>query len=227
MKITKITKINSLKYSFVTDDGASFFLTRQEMTELDLLRTVKAVLGEEKSAEELDIEFSEEAFAKIEREIAIPRGKRYALGLLGDREYSVKSMSDKLKQTGYSEKEIDAIIGFLTDNSYLSDERYAMTVIRFGIRTKSRFKLEQKLKLKGISDELIRECFEKAEEELENTGESSEKFNASQIKRLLEKKLKTEEDFKDHDKVSKAIASLMRKGYRYAEIKEQIEILEK
>ncbi len=219
MKITGIKKINTRKFAFDIDGEYAFFLTGQELMTLGLFVKVRDVLGKEKEAEELDIDISDKAVEKIVHEIVLPRGKRYAAELLGGREYTEKSMTDKLRQVGYSEEQTEIILEYLKEKHYISDERYALTQLRFGVNTKSKRKLTDKLRLKGVSEEMIEAAFNQVEEELSLSETSTEELALQQIRKYLDRKL-PDEALSDRDRVQKVVAALMRQGYSYGLIKQ-------
>ena len=221
MIITGIKKINTRKFAFDIDGEYAFFLTAQDLMALDLFRKVRDVLGNESEASELNIEISDGAVNSIVREIVLPRGKRYAAELLGGREYTEKSMSDKLKQTGYCEEHAAIILAYLKEKHFISDERYALTQLRFGVNAKSKRKLTEKLRLKGVSEEIIESAFMQVEEELNLQETSTEELGLKQIRKYLDKKL-PDEALSDRDRVQKAVAALVRQGYGYGLIKQAL-----
>ena len=207
---------------FFVDGEEVFFLTVQELRELGLLPHVLDLLGSEEIATELEIELEEEKFDRLKKEVVIPRGKRYAIGLLSDRDYTEKKLRDKLKESGYRAEDCDVIVDYLKDRNFLDDLRYATSFVRTGMRAKSRRYLEGKLFEKGISKEISALAFERAEEELKESGEDAEEVRNAAIRKQLDLKLRKKAR-DDSDAVTKALQSLMRKGFLYGEIKKEIE----
>lgn len=219
MQITAIKKKNTRKYAFDIDGHYAFFLTPEELRQFGLYETV-SLLGEE-GGEELDVPLSDENYNIIIRENVIPRGKKYALGLLADREYSERGISDKLLQTGYCEKDKDEIVSYLKESGFLSDDRFAEGYIRLRIASKSKRYIEQKLMSKGISSECIKNAFDTIEDELAEAGSGSELMCREAIMKVLRSKLKIS-DAEDKDKQTAVIRKLLRQGYRYSDINEAI-----
>ncbi|MCR4840993.1 MAG: recombination regulator RecX [Lachnospiraceae bacterium] len=219
MLLTEIKQEKTNKYVFKTDTGSSFFLTRKELSDLEALNNIQEVLGGEKEKTELEFDLSDSAYETISRELVIPRGKRYALSLLSDREYSSKMLMDKLSSTGYSSEHAEIIIDYVKSFHYLDDERYAENYIRSRMQSKSRRYLERKLYEKGISKELSEEIFSKLEEE--NCNESPSDIEKNIIRRELSKKLKSV-DPNDHERITKVTAALVRKGFNYSDINESV-----
>ena len=222
MRITSITKENSRKIRFAVDGKPVFFLNVSELRENGQYGRVIGLLGPDGKSDELDIELDDLLFEKIRKEIIIPRGKRYALSLLADRDYTEKKLRDKLKETGYNEDDRDEIIGYLKEKGFLDDLRYAKSYIRLAIKTKSRRYICGKLFEKGVSDDTVKQAFEETETEFADTGINSEELKFAALDRQIEKVLeRTAAD--DRDSLTKAIQSLMRKGFHYSEIKQRIE----
>lgn len=118
---------------------------------------------------------------------------------LARRDYSGKELSEKLYQRYKEKKIIEKIMVFLESKGYIDDYEFAKAYVensRDGMK-----KIEYNLMLKGISSSVIRE--------------------------LLQSKDQAEAIIKAWDKLGnrepdKKIASLMRKGFRYSDIKKAI-----
>ena len=217
MQITAIKKIKNRKYGFDIDGKYDFFLTSDELKQLGLFDTV-SMLGDD---EELDVPIKDSEYEIIIKENVVPRGKRYALGLLSEREYSEKKLTEKLSQTGYCERDIEKIIRYLKDNNFLSDSRFAESYIRLRIESKSRRYIEQKLFQKGISPECVRESFDNIEAEMADSGIDSSELKLQAIKKVLRSKLSTEDEG-NKEKITSVIQKLLRQGFNYSDINEAI-----
>ncbi len=122
--------------------------------------------------------------------------------LLSRRDYTKKEMITKLNLKFKSYQMVEEAVEKLVERGYIDDLSYAKSLIE---RTHdSKRKIEYKLKLKGISTEVIREAF--------LSGEHNE---LEEIKRLLKKISRKERN--------KQIEYLMRKGFRYEDIKNALE----
>jgi regulatory protein len=79
-----------------------------------------------------------------------------AIQYLSRREHSTLELIRKLEQKGYQRNEIDEVIKQLQQNNYLSDERFAESVLRNRVSKGygKRF-IEQELKLKGVDESEI------------------------------------------------------------------------
>lgn len=145
------------------DDGTGFILYRKEIYHYDL-----------KEGQEL----SREIYQKILQEIMIPRARKKAMHLLEQMDRSKAELSNRLKEAGYLPEAIENAISYVESFHYIDDERYARNYIRYHQEAKSRRRLNQDLKKKGISDEIIRLAME----------EENQTDPKDQIRKLLEQK---------------------------------------
>ena len=138
--------------------------------------------------------------------------KRAFARLLHILERSFKSENDlvkKLKLSFYPEEAVKEAVEKARKFGYIDDKRYAERYIAAYKGKYSKLKLKYKLAEKGIDKEII-----------ENALEESDIDETPMIKKLLEKKNYFDAD--ELEKKQKIVASIMRKGYRYTEIKEVI-----
>ncbi len=92
------------------------------------------------------------------------RAMKYALNLLGKREYSSKLIQDKLKNRKFSDKVIAATINELTERRYLCDTRFTEVFIRDAIYKKRGLnRIKQELKQKGIDNDTMLEVIDELE----------------------------------------------------------------
>ena len=216
--ITKIKREKPRKYSVFIDDVYAFFLTSTELRAMGILKQVSDAIGENnETIESPDIDISDSLAEKIEKELVIPRGERYALGLLSDRDYTVKGLEEKLIGAGYTPEQKNEIMAFVTEKGYVDDVRFALSYIRLRFPGKSRRYIETKLYLKGAEKETVKQAFELFEEELSDSGVDADEMRMEAVKKAIGKKL-SPEDYSDRDKVKKAVASLVRAGFDYSDI---------
>ncbi|MGL6115213.1 MAG: regulatory protein RecX [Cetobacterium sp.] len=143
-------------------------------------------------------QLSQEEYLKI-LEIAALSLSYY---LLSKKDYCEKDLREKLYNKYLNKIVVSRVLEILREKGYLDDLEYAKSYIN--THNYSKAKLKYMLKQKGISDEVIEELLEnQKEKELEN------------LKREYKK-------VKGRDK-DKQIASLMRKGFCYGDIKKIIE----
>lgn len=89
---------------------------------------------------------------------------QYVVYLLSRRDYSEREIRQKLKQKEYASEEIDQAIEKAQQQKWQSDERFCQHFIRY--RSQQGYgpnRLKQELRLKGITDGLIRQMLEESE----------------------------------------------------------------
>jgi regulatory protein len=222
MYINKIKKKGKTKYLFFSDGKYSFFLTSYELREYNLYDAVLDVAEDYENYSPSEagtgIELPDSVYEILLNEVVLPRGKRYALGLLSDRDYTVSGLHDKLTSADYSAEDTEAIMDYIKKYNYLDDVRYATNYIRFREKSKSRKYIEGHLLLKGISKEDILTAYSNIEEEHSLNGIEEQSLIDEAINRKLTRKL-TKEDYANQDKITKALQSLIRSGYKYSDVK--------
>lgn len=88
----------------------------------------------------------------------------YLLYLLSKRDYSERELRQKLKQKEYDVEEIDSALEKAQANNWQSDERFCATFIRYrAMQGVGPRRLQQELKLKGVSDWLIQQELDNSE----------------------------------------------------------------
>ena len=79
-----------------------------------------------------------------------------AVDLLSRREHSIKELKNKLLLRDYPPEDFDEIIDYLLEKNYLSNERFADSVIRQRINKGYGWRfIENELKQKGLDSETI------------------------------------------------------------------------
>ena len=142
--------------------------------------------------------------------------KYYIYDLLSKREYSEKEIKEKLltkfsKKVEKEEKselkdQIEEVVQVFIDNKYLSNERYTEAKTRSLINRKNGpKKIEQELKMKGISESLIKQYL----------SENEDKLSEEILK--LKEKYGSIEDQKEKQKIYRR---LLYKGYTYDQVNE-------
>lgn len=193
MTVTAIESVTRHKMRVSIDGEPAFVFTDREIREWNL-------------AEGLDLDETqeEEIVQYVGREAA-----RSAMNLLVKRDYAEAELYRKLKDRGYSDYFAGKGIEYVSSYHYLDDMRYARQMIAGKSGTVSRKMMVNKMKQKGLSDEVIREAMDEAEwtDEAGLVRELRRRFStAEQIEKLADK---------DRQKL---IQSLMRKGYGYSDI---------
>lgn len=161
--------------------------------------------------EQYEPEFLEEVYKEGEKKVALYG----ALKLLSLFSKTEKELAEYLKNKNYREETIDFCLQKLKDLTYLNDEIYAQNYVMTKKDLKGKKAIEQELKIKGVSDEIIKNALS---EIIENQQE--------EILILANKFVKNKDkDLKLKEKLYRHLAS---KGFDYDEIKFAInEVLNK
>ena len=120
-------------------------------------------------------------------------------------ERCVKDVRDKLKTYDIPQNEREKILGFLLDNRFVNDERFAKSFVRGKVNqsgwgmNKIRFHLIQK----GIDKDLIDEAL----------GQTDEEIYRQRLIDILKTKSKTVKAASEYEKKRKLAAYAMQKGF--------------
>lgn len=200
--VTDIQEFSGQKYSIYLDEEFAFVLYRGELYSYGL-----------KCGKPIE----EEKYQQIVGELLPKRAKKRCLNLLKSRAYTEKKLRDKLKEGRYPPKSIEEAIAYVKSFGYVDDYDYACQYISFHKERESRRRLEEKLKAKGIAEEILERAFAEVYED----GEEEE-LQLIQARRYLEKKgyQPGERDWKEKKKL---FAFLMRKGIPAGIIRQVLE----
>src|SRR5690348_12215412 len=134
-----------------------------------------------------------------------------ALQFLKLRPRSEKEVRDNLLKKKAPENQIDTIIGVLKEQKFLNDYDFAKWWIeqRTTFRPKGWYVIEQELKLKGISHEIIKSFAQ----------EKSEDADLESAKRLIERQLRKYQGLSRQELYNKLGGYLSRRGFNYEVIK--------
>lgn len=127
-------------------------------------------------------------------------------------EKSEKQLREHLEKKEFSQKIIERTVARLKELNYIDDLSYARAFVEHTSASGKRAIL-YKLKMKGISEEIINEVFEDIsdEDQLENAVE------------LLKKQLPKYSKYDDYEKKRRLNAFLARKGYEWDVISQAID----
>ena len=156
-------------------------------------------------------EISEDDWNELVVKINYKKALNKCYDLLSRRDHSVKELRDKLLRTVDS-KSADKAINKMLELGYLDDEKYAKILLNHLITNKKMSKtfIKNEMYKRGINSDIISNCLEDIEID-----------NVSSILDLLESKylskLSFDENYKNNKE--KVIASLMRKGFSYSDVK--------
>lgn len=131
-----------------------------------------------------------------------------AVYLLTFKNRTIKEITDKLKDKGYSEAEIDKTVNKLIEYGFVDDENYTLLYIKSNLDKKGEKLISRELEQKGIDRDLIKDKIE----ELEISEMEEEKIETIFNKRFLNMNL---DDIKTRNKI---FSFFLRRGFAYEKI---------
>lgn len=152
-------------------------------------------------------EITQEEWESLTDSIYYKKAVDKCYDLLSRRDHSVKELKTKLLRT-VDEKNADKAIEKMLELGYLNDEKYARNLVKYLAQTRNMSKnhIKQEMFKRGIPNEIIILVMEDYEFD-----------NVSCVVDLILTKYRNKLNNEDGNK--KVIASLMRKGFSYSDIK--------
>lgn len=127
-----------------------------------------------------------------------------ALVFINYKDRTCHEVREKLSKEDYQEDIIEEVIGFLCNDGFLNDRRYAEYYVVCYENRRSRYRIKTELRSKGISDDIISEVLLDSDE--------SQAYEKALSKQLAKYGLSDIEEA-DYQTKSKIFASLYRQGY--------------
>ncbi|MBR5597426.1 MAG: regulatory protein RecX [Lachnospiraceae bacterium] len=196
--VTKIEEFDKKRYKIYLDQEFAFVLYKGELLQYKIYE--EQIIGEE-------------IYHKIIEEVLVKRAKKRCLNLLQKKNYTEYKLREKLKEGCYPLDVEDKAIEYIKSFGYVDDYRYACEYMFYHKNTESQKKMEEKLKIKGISSNIIEQALSEAYE-----NDEAEQIEILQAKKILEKKHYDAENM-DWKEKQKIYSSLTRKGIRSSIIK--------
>lgn len=152
-------------------------------------------------------EITQEEWESLTDSIYFKKAVDKCYDLLSRRDHSVKELKTKLLRT-VDEKNADKAIEKMLEYGYLDDEKYARNLVKYLAQSRNMSKnhIKQEMFKRGIPNEIINLVMEDYEFD-----------NVSSVVDLIMTKYRNKLNNEDGNK--KVIASLMRKGFSYSDIK--------
>lgn len=144
---------------------------------------------------------SEEELELLRRKYAVPRAKKYALGILAKRDKTEQEIREKLEKAGNDSLSIQDAVNYLKKMGYLDDFAYARDYVYSKRGRKSFRQIEFELAKKGIDSETIKIAME------EEGGQNIEDLRSAFLKYA------SGFDLTDRLARQKIYAHFARKGY--------------
>ncbi|MBF0806116.1 MULTISPECIES: recombination regulator RecX [unclassified Streptococcus] len=176
MKITKLEKKKRL-YLLETDQGQSFYITEDTI--------VRYLLSQGK-------EVTEEELEEIQAFAQISYGKNLALYYISFQNRTKKEVHDYLVKYKIAPSQISSILQNLEADNWINDQRYCQNYLEGQLRTgnKGPYRLQEKLKQKGITPNLITQTLQEFDFSPLALKEA-EKLQRKYSQRLSHRNLKT------------------------------------
>lgn len=226
MTITKIEPLAQKKNRIFIDGEYAFMLYDRDLRMYRL-------------EEEADI--TPDTYDRIIKETVLRRAMQKSMAVLERSDKTEAELKRKLKEGLYTDAIIDNVIAALTRLHYLDDMRFAENYVRNHASAMSDRELKNRLLQKGISKDTIDSALDAIEEERSFRWESSTGFSGdvptsdapensmtreqAAAVEALRKKLNGRTSV-DYSAKQKAIAFMLRKGYRMNDISLAFDALE-
>lgn len=161
-----------------------------------------------------ETEINEDEWQALVDKINYSKAINKCYDLLSRRDHSVKELKTKLLRT-VDENNAQRAIDRMIELGYLDDEKYAEKLLEYLIENKrmSKAHIKQEMFKRGVPNDIISSLLEYAEID-----------NVSSICDLIQTKYRNKLNAENGKE--KAIASLMRKGFSYSDIKSAFNKLE-
>lgn len=196
--VTKIEEYDKKRSKVYLDEEFAFLLYKGELTEY------KIIQGEN---------ISNNVYQKIVEDVLVKRAKKRCLNLLQKKNYTEYKLREKLREGLYPEEIEDAAIAYVKSFHYIDDYRYACDYIFYHKESETKKKIEEKLRIKGIEQNILQQAFTDSYDD----GEELQ-IELEQAYKLLRKKHYDYENM-DWKEKQKIYAYLLRKGIRNSVIK--------
>ena len=199
MKVTRLEPVTKTKYKVYLDEQFAFVLYKGELSRYKIKE---------------DAEVSQELMEQIKNEVLVKRAKLRALHLLNYMDRTEQQLRDRLKRDLYPEDIVELAVEYVKSFGYVGDYGYAKRYVESKRTSKSKEEIRAGLIQKGVSKETIQlvlsECYE-------------EQGDLMAIKNILEKKRFVVDTATDEEK-RRMFAYLLRKGFRYGDISQVIQV---
>lgn len=201
MTVTRVEPLTKTKFRIYIDEHPAFVLYQEEVKRYHLAESR---------------EITEDIYQKIRSEIVLKRAKLRAMHLLTDMGRTEEQLRTKLKRGGYPDDIVKEVIAYVKSFGYINDASYARSFIDSRKDKKSKREIYAALAEKGIArdeiDEAMEECY----------GHEDARHA---IMTLLAKK-HYDPETADHVQTRKILGYLTRKGFRYEDIRQVIQVSE-
>lgn len=191
MTVTQLETAGRGKYAVSIDGEFAFLLYSGEIR---------------RYAIEEGCELKQDVWQDIMEHILPKRAKLRCMNLLKTRSYTRQQLADKLAMGRYPEAVIEEALAYVESFGYVNDKNYAVSYVEDHMESRSLKRMEEDLRRKGISRQVISEALAQVQE---RDGKQDE---VGMILQLLERKHYDPEqaDFNEKRKIQ---AFLCRRGF--------------
>lgn len=198
MIVTDIIEISKKQCKIMIDYEFAFVLYKGE------LPLYKIKKGES---------IAEETYRRIIDEVLTKRAKLRAMNLLKSHSYTEKKLMEKLKRGLYPSSCISCAVEYVKSYGYVNDDQYAADYMFYHGNRLNKVQLYQKLRQKGVSEEIIAQNYE------QYCHQSHVPKEEDLICDFLRKKGYTREGFRiTTDQKNKLIRALLQRGFAYDKV---------
>lgn len=213
MLITGVEPLDKRRCKVLTDGDFAFVLYKGEAKRLGIKENA---------------ELSDNERDSIIDDILTKRAKERALYILKGGDRTCGELKKKLSESGYPACVTEKVLSFLSEYGICDDRRYCSTYISQKIGKLSERMIKERLRKKGISPDIIKDCLEEADI---SGDDGIFEMQKEACRTAIYKKLGIRNRY-DHENISEAVlrlderkrtalfASLMRKGFGTGIIKE-------
>ncbi|MDY2612447.1 MAG: regulatory protein RecX [Lachnospiraceae bacterium] len=199
MTVTKIEPVTKTRYKVYVDGQFAFVLYKGELSRYHIAE---------------DSELEEEIYQNLRKEIVLKRAKLRAIHLLNDMGRTESQLRTKLLRNDYPPDIVEEAIAYVKSFGYINDAEYARNFIENRKEKKSKKEIYAALCQKGLPKDLIETALEER---------YADDDSIAAIEAIVRKK-KFDPKSTDYREMQKMMGYLVRKGFRYDDIRQVIQV---
>ncbi|MGN0423598.1 MAG: regulatory protein RecX [Lachnospiraceae bacterium] len=201
MTVTKIEPVTKTRYKVYVDGQFAFVLYKGELSRYHIAE---------------DSELEEEIYQNLRKEIVLKRAKLRAMHLLNDMGRTESQLRTKLLRNDYPPDIVEEAIAYVKSFGYINDAEYTRSFIENRKEKKSKKEIYAALCQKGLPKDLIETALEEC---------YADDDSIAAIEAIVRKK-KFDPKSTDYKEMQKMMGYLVRKGFRYDDIRQVIQVSE-
>lgn len=201
MTVTKIEPVTKTRYKVYVDGQFAFVLYKGELSRYHIAE---------------DSELEEKTYQSIRKEIILKRAKLRAMHLLNDMGRTESQLRTKLLRNDYPSDIVEEAIAYVKSFGYINDAEYTRSFIENRKEKKSKKEIYAALCQKGLPKDLIETALEEC---------YADDDSIAAIEAIVRKK-KFDPKSTDYREMQKMMGYLVRKGFRYDDIRQVIQVSE-